>query len=72
MQNAGCPSVCETACLKVIFFEQDWNPQADKQAMQRAHRMGQTRPVLVLHFATEHTVDEVSIAPNNTPSFQRN
>ncbi|KAG8832009.1 hypothetical protein FRC17_002228 [Serendipita sp. 399] len=30
----------------VIFYDQDWNPQMDLQAQDRAHRIGQTRPVL--------------------------
>lgn len=31
----------------VIFFDNDWNPQMDLQAQDRAHRIGQTRPVLI-------------------------
>ncbi|KAJ1396713.1 P-loop containing nucleoside triphosphate hydrolase protein, partial [Ochromonadaceae sp. CCMP2298] len=31
----------------VIFLEHDWNPFADLQAMDRAHRIGQTQPVTV-------------------------
>ena len=27
----------------VILFDSDWNPQADLQASDRAHRIGQTR-----------------------------
>ncbi|KAI3898843.1 hypothetical protein MKW92_042752, partial [Papaver armeniacum] len=30
----------------VVFYEQDWNPQVDKQALQRVHRIGQINPVL--------------------------
>ncbi len=29
----------------IILFDSDWNPQADLQAMARAHRIGQTKPV---------------------------
>lgn len=43
----------------VIFYEQDWNPQADKQALQRAHRIGQISPVLAINLITRHTIDEV-------------
>jgi SWI/SNF-related matrix-associated actin-dependent regulator of chromatin subfamily A member 5 len=36
----------------------DWNPQVDLQAMDRAHRIGQTKPVQVFRFVTEGTVEE--------------
>lgn len=44
---------------QVIFYEQDWNPQADKQAVQRAHRIGQVNPVLAINLVAEDTIDEV-------------
>lgn len=34
-----------TAADTAIFVEHDWNPFADLQAMDRVHRLGQTRPV---------------------------
>ncbi|KNZ78207.1 Chromatin structure-remodeling complex subunit snf21, partial [Termitomyces sp. J132] len=37
----------------VIIFDSDWNPHADLQAQDRAHRIGQTRAVLILRFITE-------------------
>ncbi|KAJ3669646.1 hypothetical protein LUZ60_011596 [Juncus effusus] len=43
----------------VIFYEQDWNPQVDKQALQRAHRIGQLNHVLSISLVTERTIDEV-------------
>jgi superfamily II DNA or RNA helicase len=42
----------------VILFDSDWNPQADLQAQDRAHRLGQTKPVHVYRFVTEGTVEE--------------
>ena len=42
----------------VILFDSDWNPQADLQAMDRAHRIGQKKPVRVFRFITEKTVEE--------------
>jgi ATP-dependent DNA helicase len=41
----------------VIFFDQDWNPQMDLQAQDRAHRIGQTRPVLVFRLVSAHTIE---------------
>jgi len=34
------------------------NPQADLQAMDRAHRIGQTKQVFVFRFITEGSVEE--------------
>ena len=42
----------------VILFDSDWNPQADLQAMSRAHRIGQTRPVSVYRLVSKDTVEE--------------
>ncbi|KAL2020451.1 hypothetical protein VTK56DRAFT_8417 [Thermocarpiscus australiensis] len=42
----------------VILFDSDWNPQQDLQAQDRAHRIGQTRPVIVYRLATKGTVEE--------------
>jgi len=42
----------------VILFDSDWNPQADLQAQDRAHRIGQKRPVQVFRLVTEHTIEE--------------
>lgn len=42
----------------VILFDSDWNPQVDLQAMDRAHRIGQKKQVMVFRFITENTVEE--------------
>lgn len=42
----------------VILFDSDWNPQADLQAQDRAHRIGQKKPVQVFRLVTEHTIEE--------------
>ncbi|KAF4623491.1 hypothetical protein D9613_001581 [Agrocybe pediades] len=42
----------------VIIFDSDWNPHADLQAQDRAHRIGQTQVVLILRFITEKSVEE--------------
>ena len=42
----------------VVLFDSDWNPQADLQAMSRAHRIGQTKPVSVYRLVSKDTVEE--------------
>ncbi|KAL9621972.1 MAG: hypothetical protein Q9160_003634 [Pyrenula sp. 1 TL-2023] len=42
----------------VIIFDSDWNPQADLQAMARAHRIGQKNPVSVYRLVSKETVEE--------------
>ena len=42
----------------VIIYDSDWNPQMDLQAVDRAHRIGQTKPVVVYRFMTENSVEE--------------
>uniref|UniRef100_A0A915MIE9 Uncharacterized protein n=1 Tax=Meloidogyne javanica TaxID=6303 RepID=A0A915MIE9_MELJA len=42
----------------VIIYDSDWNPQVDLQAMDRAHRIGQTKQVKVFRFVTENSVEE--------------
>jgi len=40
-----------------IIFDSDWNPHQDSQAMDRCHRIGQTRPVAVYRLLTVGSVD---------------
>ncbi|KAF1984660.1 hypothetical protein K402DRAFT_405743 [Aulographum hederae CBS 113979] len=42
----------------VIIFDSDWNPQADLQAMARAHRIGQKNPVTIYRLVSKDTVEE--------------
>lgn len=42
----------------VILYDSDWNPQADLQAQDRAHRIGQKKPVQIFRLVTEHTIEE--------------
>lgn len=40
-----------------IIYDSDWNPHQDMQAMDRCHRIGQTKPVHVYRLATAHSVE---------------
>ena len=42
----------------VVLFDSDWNPQADLQAMDRAHRIGQKKQVYVYRMVTDSSVEE--------------
>jgi TATA-binding protein-associated factor len=42
----------------VVFLEHDWNPQADLQAMDRAHRIGAKKTVNVYRIITKGTLEE--------------
>lgn len=42
----------------VILYDNDWNPQVDLQAEDRAHRIGQKKQVKVFRFITEDSVEE--------------
>ncbi|KDR71576.1 hypothetical protein GALMADRAFT_159402 [Galerina marginata CBS 339.88] len=55
--RAGGLGVNLVAADTVIFYDQDWNPQMDAQAQDRAHRIGQTRPVLIYRLVSAHTVE---------------
>ena len=56
--RAGGLGINLTAADTVILFDSDWNPQQDLQAQDRAHRIGQTRPVIVYRLATKGTVEQ--------------
>ncbi|XP_052490940.1 probable helicase CHR10 isoform X3 [Gossypium raimondii] len=57
--RAGGVGLNLVAADTVIFYEQDWNPQVDKQALQRAHRIGQMNHVLSINLVTEYSVEQV-------------
>ena len=42
----------------MIFMEHDWNPMNDLQAMDRAHRIGQTRTVNVYRLIMRDTIED--------------
>lgn len=42
----------------VVFYEHDWNPFNDLQAMDRAHRLGQKRVVNVFRLISKETIEE--------------
>ncbi|MFI9510373.1 DEAD/DEAH box helicase [Nocardia sp. NPDC052566] len=47
-----------TRAADVIHFDRWWNPAVEAQASDRAHRIGQTRPVTVTTLTSATTVEE--------------
>lgn len=56
--RAGGLGINLTSADIVVLFDSDWNPQADLQAMDRAHRIGQKKQVMVFRFVTEKAIEE--------------
>lgn len=56
--RAGGLGINLTAADTVIFYDSDWNPTIDSQAMDRAHRLGQTRQVTVYRLLVRGTIEE--------------
>jgi len=56
--KAGGYGLNLTAADVVVHFDPWWNPAAEAQATDRAHRIGQTRPVTVYRLLTRGTVEE--------------
>ncbi|MDP4884328.1 MAG: SNF2 family helicase, partial [Opitutales bacterium] len=56
--KAGGYGLNLTAADIVVHFDPWWNPAAEAQATDRAHRIGQTKPVTVFRLLTRNTVEE--------------
>jgi superfamily II DNA or RNA helicase len=56
--KAGGYGLNLTAADVVVHFDPWWNPAAEAQATDRAHRIGQTKPVTVFRLLTRGTVEE--------------
>lgn len=53
----------------VIILDNDWNPQMDLQAIDRVHRIGQTKPVKVFRFVMKHSIEEMLISKSADKRF---
>ena len=60
--KAGGQGLNLTAADYVIHLDPWWNPAVEDQATDRAHRMGQRRPVTVYRLVAENTVEEKILA----------
>lgn len=60
--KAGGTGLNLTAADYVLHLDPWWNPAVEDQASDRAHRIGQQRPVTVYRFVSEHTIEEKIVA----------
>ncbi|MEB3309950.1 MAG: DEAD/DEAH box helicase [Snowella sp.] len=56
--KAGGTGLNLTAADYVIHMDPWWNPAVEDQASDRAHRIGQTRPVTIYRLVAKHTIEE--------------
>ncbi|BGP05427.1 Chromatin remodeling factor mit1 [Rhodotorula toruloides] len=63
--RAGGVGLNITSADVVIIYDQDFNPQMDIQAISRAHRIGQTKPVRVFKLLVKGTCEEKILNAGN-------
>ncbi len=56
--KAGGVGLNLTKASYVVILDPWWNPFIEKQAIARAHRIGQSQKVLVTRFITKNTIEE--------------
>lgn len=60
--KAGNLGLNMVAACHVILLDLWWNPTTEDQAIDRAHRIGQTRPVTVSRLTIQDTVEDRILA----------
>jgi SNF2 family DNA or RNA helicase len=60
--KAGGVGLNLTAADYVFLLDPWWNPAAEAQAIDRAHRIGQVKTVFTYKFITKETVEEKILA----------
>ena len=56
--KAGGVGLNLTAATTVIHLDPWWNPAVEDQASDRAHRLGQTKPVTIFRLVAMGTIEE--------------
>ncbi|KII86289.1 hypothetical protein PLICRDRAFT_56026 [Plicaturopsis crispa FD-325 SS-3] len=59
---AGGTGLNITACSHVILIEPWWNPFVEEQAIDRVHRIGQTKTVYIYRLVVDETIEENVVA----------
>lgn len=62
--KAGGTGLNLTAANRVILMDLSWNPQDNRQAEDRAHRLGQQQSVSVTYLTTADTIEESIVKCN--------
>ena len=60
--KAGGTGLNLTAADYAVHLDPWWNPAAEDQASDRAHRIGQDRPVTVIRFIARDTIEQAVLA----------
>jgi hypothetical protein len=56
--QTGGVGITLTGADRVVLFDSSWNPAVEAQAVDRAYRIGQKRPVLIYRLITCGTIEE--------------
>ena len=67
--KAGGVGLNLTSAENVIIFDPWWNPSAENQAIDRAHRIGQEKSVNVYRLITKGTIEERIVALQEKKKF---
>lgn len=60
--RAGGVGLNLTVASRIYLMEPYWNPAVEQQAVDRVHRLGQTRPVQTIRFIARGTIEENMVA----------
>ena len=60
--KAGGTGLNLTAADTVVHLDPWWNPASEDQASDRAHRIGQDKPVTIVRLVSQETIEETVVA----------
>ncbi|MDR1403713.1 MAG: DEAD/DEAH box helicase [Tannerellaceae bacterium] len=70
--KAGSTGLNLTVADYVFIIDPWWNPAAEMQALSRAHRIGQDKPVIAYRFVSSETIEEkiIQLQESKTALFE--
>ena len=69
---AGSVGLNLVSANNVILVDPWWNPAVEEQAIERLHRIGQTKDVCIYKFITKNTVEEQILVVQERKKILRN